>query len=318
MNSSYRHFLGGLHDAIRGGVPLADALATLAASGSWGRVARETERLVRGGETFAGALARSAAPMPPEHLAWIEAAETSGRLDLVLGRLVKDVEQRIAKNRALLQRLAYPILLYLMFIFLPPLYLLVSGETGAYLASVAVGVGVPIAIYALWRVRARIVPRGSGLRARLESIVFAIPWLGDGVRSIATGRVLTLLGLLLESGLGWSESLPLARRAARSDLIAGDLVKVGYQIGGGANAAAGLSRIRGLPDGVNARLASAERAGAIDAALRSVGEELEERGSARLAAGSWILPVLAIVGIGLMILLKLVNVLTSGYERLGL
>ncbi len=324
MTGGYRDFLTGLHSQLRAGLPIKEALNTLALRGRWAGAASELAASLECGKTLAEALRALGAGtgsqhvVPPEHAALIEAGERAGRLVEVLERLIADVEARLDLRKSMMLRLAYPAFLYCAFVVLPPLFLVVTGRAWMYLAIVVIGFGVPVALFALWRQRAKLAPPGSSARSAVQSLLCALPFIGGICRDAAFGRAFRLLGMLLESGMGWSDSLPLVANASGWSFLREDIEKVDYQIRGGATATEALAKIRRLPDDLLARFASGENAGSLDRTLQATGADLEERFRTRLSIALWTIPILAFLMIALGVLIALVSAVQNYYGAAGL
>jgi type II secretory pathway component PulF len=272
--AAYRSFLDQLATLLQSGLPILEALTMLEAGPdrqigeTAGRVLR---RLGKGGGA-GEAMAALPLDFPPAHAALVAAAEKAGAVPNALGRLRDEVDRRIAAWRALLARSAYPVLLLILTVILVPLYLFFQGKSGTYLAIQAavflpVGAGAALA-YAYRGPAARFARR--------------LPLLSGALRRAALGESLSLLGLLVEAGIGVREALEITAKAARAPELASGLRQAARSLEAGRNLSEALSALSDIPKLERGTIASGERAGAMDRALQSAGASLSESAQRRL------------------------------------
>jgi type II secretory pathway component PulF len=315
LGDRHRDFFEDLRMLLHGGIPIAQALATVGDGrpGKSGKLAVRLSARLRAGDTLAEALRACGREARPEHIALVAAGERSGTLDHVLGIVVEDMDRRREARRELWKRAAYPLLLFVLAVVLPPLYLLVLGQAGSYLLTVG-AVFLPIALIALvvWK-GPSLAPHGSGRRASLERALLAVPWAGDLLLERAMGRAFRLLGILHEAGLPLGEAIDHAATAAGLDTVRAELLRVEPRLRAGRSLAQALgeSPVLGARPAWTARIAVGEKAGSLEKAFGELGETLEERVHRRLRQVLFVLPVLALLAAGGVIFVRAVKVFTG-------
>ena len=239
--------------------------------GRLGALAGALHLKIEGGGTLSEALGGLDTRVPAGHAALIEAGESSGRLDETLAEIIAEEKGLTEARRRLLQRLAYPLLICCLAFLLPFLYLVLQGRTGEYLLIQSYFF-VPLALLFLaLHYRREIFPRGSSRRCLVEQVVLSLPLVGGLVRQYALAGVLQLLGRLLQAGLGFSDGLPLVRKAAGLRGLSRQLGEMAARIAGGSSATEGLGCIENIPADLRSRLASGDVSGTLDRALIEVG-----------------------------------------------
>ena len=260
MSSAYYELLKGIETRLKAGIPLRDALEGLETDGrgSLAALAGGLRSRIEAGATLAQALGDLPASTPPAHAALIDAGESSGRLDETLAEIIADEKVLAEARRRLLQGLAYPLLICSLAFLLPFLYLVFQGRTAEYLL-VQSYFFVPLALLFLaLYYRGRIFPPRSSRRRLVEQVLLALPLVGGLVRQYALAGVLQLLGRLLQAGLGFSDGLPLVRKAAGLRGLSRQGDEMAVRIAEGSSASEGLQCIEGIPADLRSRLASGD------------------------------------------------------------
>ncbi len=263
---AYRSLLDQLSTLLTSGVPILEALSGLERS-PHREVAACAERLrerIQAGRPLAESMAGDPA-FPPAHTALIGAAERAGAVPRVLLRLRDEVDRAIEARRAFILRTAYPIGILALTALFPPLYLIVQGRTGAYIALELGIFGGAGALAALIHAR----------RKQAFPLLLRLPVLGDALRRAALGESLSLLGLLVGAGIGVREALEITAGAARWPGLSEELHRSAEALKGGRNLAGALESLSGIPSIERGAIASGERAGAMDQALEATGRALE-------------------------------------------
>jgi len=269
---------------------------------------------VRSGATLSEALA-TLPRVPEEHVAYVRIGEATGRIDLLLGRIIARLDARRRMRQELVTRAAYPIAIFLMASIVLPIPLLILGSTGTYLAIVLSGIG-PLALIALLIAKGRaIVPPGSPARPGIEHALLGAPGLGRVLGDASLGRSLVCLGTLIEAGAPLNESLELSARVSGWETLRADLRSVDARIRSGRTLSEALASCRAFHErqGVIARIATGEKAGRLDEALLRTGEELEERAFAKTIAAVRIIPFILLPLVGGFILFAALKVLSGAY-----
>jgi type II secretory pathway component PulF len=287
-----------LSSLLAAGVPLSRALVILQKESS-APVAREQWKaihdLVVDGMSLAGAMAKSPATFPKVYVAMVEAGETGGFLDVVLGQIA-DFQAREKEMRSkVLTALLYPaillvlalgVLTFLLVFFIPrfqsifagfgaklPLLtqVIVSLSEGMrhYGLFVAAAVAVSVLVLRNWLVS----PAG---RRTWEGLILRLPVVGSLVARFAMSRFCRMLGTLLGAGVPLVNGLNVARRSIGNQILVDavansiDRVKEGKPLG------ASLAECRTLfPGSVLEMIAVAEESGRLDQELVRIAQVTE-------------------------------------------
>lgn len=317
IRHSYLQFLKDLKSLLAAGAPIKEALSSLALRARPNSYADQLCRAVGVGSSLGEAMGHLVPPVPAEHAAMVTAGEASGKLVEVLEMVLREVETRREYRRALLSQVAYPLTMLLLVAILPPIFLIFAGKTQAYV-TIQLAVFLPLALVLLgmwWG--PRWMPPGSALRERVERFLLGLPGLRRVILNAVLGRTLHLLGMLLEAGLGFAESLPLAGRAAGWVVVRRDLARIDRELRAGRTATESLAGLTGLPANLLARIARGEQEGMLGCAFLDVGEELRGSYLRFLKVTLRVVPVVALLAAALLVLLLGLQVIAVRYDGLG-
>ncbi len=248
-----------LSSLLAAGVPLSRALVILqkeaanpVAKAKW----KEIHDSVVDGTSLAAAMAKSPDTFPRVYVAMVEAGETGGFLDVVLGQIA-DFQAREKELRAkVMTALLYPmillflatcVLVFLLVFFIPRFQSIFSGF-GAQLPMLtqmivstsnllrAYGFMLLVGVVVLgFMVRTWIVsPNG---RRAWEGLILKLPAVGPLVAQFAMARFCRMLGTLLGAGVPLISGLNVARRSIGNQILVDavsnsiDRVKEGKPLG---------------------------------------------------------------------------------------
>ncbi|MBI4585290.1 MAG: type II secretion system F family protein [Planctomycetes bacterium] len=316
--SDARLFLSELAVFLESGVPIRDALQELAAGPrrAVARLSKELLSRLAAGTSLAEGLRQASGALSPDLVAVIEAGERSGKLPLLLRRMASEVERRLEAQKTLILRAAYPLAILFLLAWLAPLFLLVEGRAGAYLlleTSLFIPAGL-VAGGGWWLFHK--AKQNAALRWKLADWLRQMPVFGSALYRLSLGRSLSLLGLLLESGLSFRDALPLVARASAFHPLAEDFRRLEASLAEGRSFAEGLGLVRGLPGPQRLGIANGERTGTLDRALEEAGERLSEAAWRKVMAVVWALPVAVYLIAGAAILLVMLNLISKLYPGL--
>ena len=248
-----------LSSLLSAGVPLSRALVILikeaaspAASAKW----KEVHDLVVDGLPLAEAMSRSPETFPRVYVAMVEAGETGGFLDVVLGQIA-DFQAREKEMRGkVMTALLYPVILlilalgvliFLLVFFIPRFQTIFAGFNASlpFLTQVIVttselmrsygilaAIGIGIAGYML---RAWFTSEAG--RRKWEGFIIHAPVVGPLVAQFAMARFTRMLGTLLGAGVPLINGLNVARRSIGNQILVDavsnsiERVKEGKQLG---------------------------------------------------------------------------------------
>jgi type II secretory pathway component PulF len=248
-----------LSSLLTAGVPLSRALAILckeaaspAAAAKW----KEIHDLVIDGMSLAHAMAKSPETFPRVYVAMVEAGETGGFLDVVLGQIA-DFQAREKEMRAkVLTAMLYPsillclascVLVFLLVFFIPRFQTVFAGFGGhlplltqiiisashvlrSYGPILLLGLGITGYLVRHWLVSE------PGRRA-WEALILRAPVAGPLVAQFAMARFCRMLGTLLGAGVPLINALTVARRSVGNQVLVDavsnsiERVKEGKQLG---------------------------------------------------------------------------------------
>jgi len=279
-----------LSSLLAAGVPLSRALVILqreaanpTARGKW----KEVHDLVVDGMSLADAMGKSPDTFPKVYTAMVEAGETGGFLDVVLGQIAefqareKEMRGKVMAAMiypAILMVLALCVLTVLLTFFVPKFQGIFAAFGGhlPVLTQIIVGVshvvrsyGLLVAVViviAILLARAWIIsPVG---RRTWEGVILRLPIIGNLVAQFAMSRFCRMLGTLLGAGVPLINGLNVARRSIGNQILVDavsnsiDLVKEGKALG------VSLAECRTLfPGSVLEMISVAEESGRLDAEL---------------------------------------------------
>ena len=248
-----------LSSLLAAGVPLSRALVILCKEATAPVAAikwKEIHDLVIDGMSLANAMAKSPETFPRVYVAMVEAGETGGFLDVVLGQIA-DFQAREKEMRSkVLTAMLYPsilfclataVLVFLLVFFIPRFQTIFVGFGGhlPLLTQIIVSISDLLRSYGLivllglliagYMIRNWFVSE-QGRRA-WESLILRSPVVGPLVAQFAMARFSRMLGTLLGAGVPLINGLNVARRSIGNqvlvDAVANSIerVKEGKQLG---------------------------------------------------------------------------------------
>ncbi len=230
-----------LSSLLSAGVPLSRALVILqreAASPTAQAKWKEIHDYVVDGISLADAMSKSPDTFPKVYVAMVEAGETGGFLDVVLGQIAdfqareKDMKSKVMTALlypCILLLLAIGVLTFLLIFFIPKFKTIFAGFGGHlplltqiivgasdilrhYGLFVAAGLGVTAYALRTW------VASPAGKRT-WEGLILRIPSVGPLVAQFAMARFCRMLGTLLGAGVPLVNGLNVARRSIGNQIL---------------------------------------------------------------------------------------------------
>jgi len=279
-----------LSSLLSAGVPLSRALVILyreAASPAAGERWKAVHDLVVDGMSLANAMSRFPDTFPKVYVAMVEAGETGGFLDLVLGQIA-DFQSRDKELRGkVLSAMIYPVVLlclaigvlvFLMMFFIPRFKVLFEGFDAAlplltqvivstsefcqsYGFFIAIGVGIAGIGIRNWLA----TDRG---RRKFEQSMLSLPVIGPLNAQFAMARFCRMLGTLLGAGVPLIHGLNVARRSIGNQVLVDAVAESIERVKKGDTLARSLSDCRVLFHGSILEMISvAEESGRLDQEL---------------------------------------------------
>jgi len=279
-----------LSSLLAAGVPLSRALVILmreAASPVAGAQWKQVHDLVVDGLSLAEAMGRSPQTFPRVYVAMVEAGETGGFLDVVLGQIA-DFQAREKEMRGkVMTALLYPVILlflaigvlvFLLVFFIPRFQGIFSGfgaelplitqiivgtsevlRTWGILLLVALGVGG-------YSLRTWLVSEAG--RRVWEGFMLKAPVLGPLVAQFSMSRFCRMLGTLLGAGVPLVNALNVARRSIGNQILVDAVANSIERVKEGKQLGPSLGDCRDLFSGSTLEMISvAEESGRLDTEL---------------------------------------------------
>ncbi len=319
-HQAYRDFFDDLSSMLRAGIPVVEALGNLSSLPRSTRGRFVTDLLERMGEgaTLAEAMTASPQPVSAVDVALVQAGEQGGKLVEILDSIVRRLDARKALREDLIKRSLYGLSTLVLACLLLPLYLLVTGDAGTYFLIQAC-IFIPVFLVAWVASRGPdLFPASSAARDTYEKLLLRLPILGGVQARRALARAFDVLGILLQAGLSYREAIPLAAEAAGWGQLRRTLLRVAEQLESGKTVAEALRSIDeyvGTSDW-RERVVAGEAAGSADRAFREIATSWDERFQKSAQALLRILPIGLILLVGLIVLLRLLDVMGSMYGPL--
>lgn len=283
-------FTRSLSSLLTAGVPLSRALTILyeetsypAASQKW----KEVHDLVIDGVSLADAMARSPEAFPQVYVAMVEAGETGGFLDVVLGQIADFQAREKELKGKVLAALIYPtvllvlavgVLIFLMVFFIPRFQTLFEGFDAALpvLTQIIVGTSHIVRDYGLYLavglvvglVAARNWIASDEGRRKWEGLLMRLPAVGSLIAKLAMSRFCRMLGTLLGAGVPLISGLTVARRSIGYQTITDAVHESIERVRKGEALASSLTTCRALfPGSALEMIKVAEESGRLDEEL---------------------------------------------------
>lgn len=285
------------------GLPPAEALEIYRGGG-----AAEVAQRIHAGASLHEAMTEQRL-LGPAAAALVRAGERSGGVPDALRQVAADLDSAGRQLTALAMACAYPVFLLVAANFIMPFPKLILEGVGAYAAAVIpplLWVGVPITALtgALWT--------GRLTWAQLLSPTRRIPGMRAIHVNIAAGRLCRMTGRLLAAGLSVDESLELAGETLPYADQTAAIARARKAIEGGTGLGAALAPTGLLPPETMSVVASAEKAGRLDAALA---ERADKHGEAA-AKGAKVVAAIASTALTVAVVLLIASQILMTYMRI--
>ncbi|MEO1980695.1 MAG: type II secretion system F family protein [Fuerstiella sp.] len=118
----------------------------------------------------------------------------------------------------------------------------------------------------------------ESVRLILDSILLRVKGIGPAVPSLSAGRLFTLMGTMLQSGIPLLEVLSLCRAATRNRLLKQLFYQLEDDVINGRGIGPGLTTADCIPRGAAQMISTAEGSGRLAEVIQTVGEFYEEEG----------------------------------------
>lgn len=308
---------------LHAGIPILDSLGSLAEdcdNAILKQVIIDIGDALRGGSSFADAVAMHRELFPSYYIGILQSAELTGKLDLVLEQLAAYIERDLATRRSVRSALTYPLVVVgmaLITILVLVGYVLPKFEnffkdfhaklpfaTRALLDSsrfiqswwtVIVGLLLVASLAAFLYFR---TPEGRYNRDRL---ILRAPIVGEIVRYGVIERFCRILGTMLSAGVGIPEAMSSASEATNNRVYQRSLVGAREEMMQGEGIAEPLQETGLFPGSASMMIKVGEQSGSLDHQLDVTADYFEAELAHKLKQLTSLIEPVIIVVVGLMV-----------------
>ncbi|MEX0915962.1 MAG: type II secretion system F family protein [Wenzhouxiangellaceae bacterium] len=321
---------------LKAGLPLEEVLSLAADQSGSKRVNRPLASIrarVLEGQSLSEAMAEQPGLFPAMYTRSIAAAEQAGQLDLVIARLARHAERRLALTRSVSVALVYPLLLALISLgvvwgllgFVVPRVVGVfeySNQQLPWMTRSLLEISSLVADYGLIFLLLLVIAalgtvallRLSGPRLRMDRTLLKLPLIGRLVRAQAAALFARTLAILVSSSVPAVEALKAASEVIGNRKVRADLEAAAARVREGASISGAMQPIEWLPPLTRRLIHGGEQAGELGEMLEHAAElqesDLQDAGQVLLAVlqpALILLVGLVVLYIVLAILLPIMN-----------
>ncbi len=292
---------------LAAGMPLYQALTTMAQGLPNKRLASVLEQIaqdVLAGGRISEAMARFPWIFTRLELRMVNAGEVGGLLENVLNRLADYMEREWQLRLKIAQRTLYPRLVFLAFIFIPPIPTLVLAGPGPYFASIVLTWGpILLLVFGLW-IFFRYLLQSQAVRDFYDQVKLAIPVVGPLVRKLAIARFARSMAALYGAGVSPSSSLATAAETAGNAVLERNLRRITPAIEKGASLSESMTLLYFFPPMFTGMVSTGEQTGNLDQMLDKAAEYYENE------ATHATMQLVVILGVVLLLIMAVVVAIT--------
>jgi general secretion pathway protein F len=309
-----------LSTLIGAGITLVESLTALAEQVEHPRLKKilgMVKQRVNEGASLADALADHPRVFSSLYVNMIRAGESSGALDVVLGRLADFTESAAALRNKLIGAMLYPAIMLLVGISIVSILfavvipkvtkifedmnvalpwttrVLIATSSFARDYWFVIVVAVPLGIWLF----ARYVKTPKG-RAWFDRAQLRAPIFGELIRMLALARFAKTLATLLSSGVPLLTALDIVKNIVHNSVLSGVIEGARDAIREGESIAAPLKRSGEFPPLVHHMIAIGEKSGQLEEMLQNVARSYDAQVEMRVSALTSLLEPVMIVGMG--------------------
>ena len=286
------------------GVDLADSFKGVAAECDNPILQKVLEQIyddVSAGETVSASLGKHTEIFGNTYVVAIQAAEASGQMTEVLQRLTKLLRYEIRLKNTVKGILTYPAILFTvavlvctaLVLFVLPQFATVFEDLEKPVppsTQFLLDVSVFVRGYFLYVVPAVVVGgfilwqglKTEAFRLVVDTMVMNMKGLGPAVQSLSAGRMFTLMGTMLQSGIPLLDALALCRTASGNRLLQRLFARLEEDVINGRGISPGMVAATCIPGGASQMISTAERSGRLGDVMQTVGEFYEEEGERQI------------------------------------
>lgn len=330
---SVTRFTEDLATLLDAGVVLERALVIAAETGERqddSRMARQVLAALRGGESFADALARRSDRFSRLYINTVRTGEAAGALPLVMQQLASFERRRERLRSEVASALAYPAVLLSVgsASILVLLFYVVPRFADSFLMS---GIEAPPAMQLLSNARSLardawplliLLPvvallalgtwiRGDSGRLRLDELLLRLPLLGASLRKAETARFARAMSTMIAASVPLVDALRVARSVVTNRFVANSLESVVRGVRRGEGISQPLEQSEAFPKLAVRLLAVGEEIGEVDAMFNRLAEIYERQTRESLKRFAALFEPLVILGLGIVVGIVILSILTA-------
>ncbi|MDP3972016.1 MAG: type II secretion system F family protein [Candidatus Nanopelagicales bacterium] len=274
---------------IRAGIPVFEAVTELAdeaASKPLRRVLKAMADDLRAGSTLTDSVLRHPKDFPNYYPGILNAAEITGRLDLVLDQLATYIERDIEARRKIKSVMTYPVIIAIMAVgtvvvltafvlpqftsFFSDMKVELPAATRALMAATAflqawwwlIVIGFIVLVVAY-----KFGMRRTGFRRVRDRIVLRLPVIGPTVRSAAIERFTRIMASLVSAGISLPEAMAVSAASLRNLVFEDALAVARHDMIAGSGLAGPITATGLFPGMANQMIRVGEETGTLDTQL---------------------------------------------------
>jgi type IV pilus assembly protein PilC len=306
-------FFSQLASLVKSGVPLVQALNTLANSqrGGFRDIVFEMASAVQAGNPISDVIEAKPREFSPLVLALVRAGEHGGFLDRTL-RQVSDYQlKEIRLRNRMRSALFYPKILLLAMLFIPLIANLITGYITSRNGAPQLGLVnlltqwwflFPfVSLLCLWLVFYRILLHRPNVRLAYDKILLSVPYVGPTVEMQTLARFARSFGALYEAGVPIARSTVLAAEASGNKYLGSLIESAAPQIQEGAGIADAFSQTKAFSPIALDMLRTGEATGNLEPLLQNLAEQYEGESDVRVDKMATMLPVVILLISGVIV-----------------
>lgn len=320
----------------RSGVDLASALRSISEQTAHPALKAALERVheaVSAGKPVSTALREQDEVFGGAYIASVAAGEASGKLPEVLSRMSEMLRKELRQQATVRTLLAYPIVLTVvstlvigvLVLFVLPQFAEVFDQLDAPLPAITRLLldtsdqlrqhfwiwSVGLVGLAVWT---RFYLRSDAGRRRMDALKLNIAVFRNVTRPLIIGRLLRLLGTMIESGVPLLEALRLTRGSVNNKLYQELFDKLEQAVLNGRDMTGPLAECDFVPPAAAQMIATGERTGNLASVAQITGQFYEEEGETRLKELATVLEPLIIVVMGVVVATVVMSVMLPMFD----
>lgn len=320
----------------RSGVDLASALEDVSKQCQNPKLKAALQQIhedVLSGRSITSALGNYEHVFGQSYVASVAAAEASGRLPEVLGRLAALLRGELRMISTIRSLLAYPLLLasvstlvvLALVFFVLPQFAGVFDQLDLklpFITQVLVGLATEIR-GRIWLWGPTFVGLGLAAvgfatskagRRFFDRLLLRFVLLRDVTQCLSVGRAFRLLGTMIESGVPLQTGLHLTRSSFRNSLFRSLFTQLEDDVVNGRGLSRSLAACDFVPSAAAQMIATAERTGTLAVVTQQIGEYYEEEGETRLRELAGVLEPVMIIVMGVVVGLVVMSVMLPIFD----